>query len=68
MKPERRCMSPILFEALIFLKSNDSLWDVATVTKAIHRSTNMTASTVLTARLTRDYERFYGDQEAEVQV
>jgi uncharacterized membrane protein len=68
MKPERRSMSPILFEALICLKSNDSFRDVATVTKAIQCSTDMTASDVLNARLKRDYELFYVDQEAEVPV
>ena len=35
MKPQRRAMSPILFEALLFLKKNAPYWNIATVAAAM---------------------------------
>ena len=32
---ERKCMSPIMFEALIFLKVNKEFWDLPMVAKAM---------------------------------
>ena len=35
MVPQRRAMSPILFEALLFLKKNAAYWNIATVATAM---------------------------------
>jgi len=38
MLPHRRSMSPIVFEALIYLKKNEKFWNVKTVAVAMKRS------------------------------
>ncbi len=35
LKDEHKCMSPIIFEALIFLKENKAFWDLPMVAKVM---------------------------------
>jgi hypothetical protein len=55
-------MSPILFEALMFLKSNKEYWHVHVVTRAMNSSTDGAMSEELKSR---DYEIFYDDAEID---
>lgn len=54
MAPHRRAMSPILFEALLYLKKNVSFWNMQTVAKAMKLKDEE-----LQEQLERDDDRFY---------
>ena len=54
MLPHRRGMSPILFEALLYLKKNLTFWTVSTVAKAMRMKEE-----VIQEDIERDDESFY---------
>ena len=54
MAPHRRAMSPILFEALLYLKKNVSFWNMQTVAKAMKLKDEE-----LQEQLERDDDRVY---------
>lgn len=65
LTPQRKHMSPILFEAIMFLKKNIDYWDIRTVGAAIQASTDAAITPELQARLKRDYELCYEEDEIE---
>ena len=56
---QRKCMSPIMFEALIFLKVNRELWDVSLVAKAMKSKT-----AEVEEEDDRDLDIYYEEEEA----
>jgi hypothetical protein len=57
MVPHRRAMSPVLFEALLYLKKNMRLWDAYVVSKAMRLKEEEIRG------LARDDEVFYEEEE-----
>lgn len=59
MTYQRSKMSPIMFEAVLFLKINRSFWDLKTVVTAIKKSGNDSSNSIEPANLERDSDEFY---------
>jgi hypothetical protein len=58
MTYQRSKMSPIMFEAILFLKINRSFWDLKTVISAVKKN-DETSIPVEPATNDRDYDEFY---------